>query len=83
MKITIYGPGCANCKELERRARGAMESLGQEAEFEKVENMQQIIAAGVLRTPGLAVNDEIRTMGQMPSQERLATMFADLLAAEA
>ena len=83
MKITIYGTGCANCKELERRARAAMESLGQEAEFEKVENMQQIIAAGVLRTPGLAVNDEMRMMGQVPPQERLATMFADVLAAEA
>lgn len=76
MKITIYGPGCANCKELERRARQAITELEQEADFEKVEDFQGILDAGVVRTPALAIDGQMRLMGQVPPVDRLKNLLA-------
>ena len=60
MKIQVYGPGCANCKTLEQRARRAVEELGVAAEFEKVTAIDAMIAAGIVRTPGLAIDGELK-----------------------
>ncbi|WP_018526059.1 MTH895/ArsE family thioredoxin-like protein [Alkalispirochaeta alkalica] len=72
MKIQILGPGCANCTNLEKNARRAAETLGIQAEFEKITDLDQIMEMGVLRTPGLAVDGRVVQSGKVFSAEELA-----------
>lgn len=71
MNIKIYGSGCARCHDLERRVRQAVESLGISAEVEHVTDIRAIAAAGILSTPGLAVNGTIKSTGRLPSLDEI------------
>jgi small redox-active disulfide protein 2 len=75
MKVQIFGPGCMNCKTLEQRARRAAEELGVAADFEKVTDLMQIAEAGILRTPGLAIDGELVSQGRVNSVEEIKTML--------
>ena len=59
MIVKVLGPGCRNCHRLEERTREALSRLGLDAEVEKVTDYGEIAAYGVLRTPGLVVDDEV------------------------
>lgn len=80
VKIQVLGPGCANCQRLETLAREAVAGLGIEAEVEKVTDMRQIVAWGVMATPGLAVNDKLVSTGRVPSVREIVSMLATALA---
>lgn len=67
MIIKILGTGCSKCKKLEINAREAVKELGIEASFEKVEDIQEIMAYGVMNTPALVVDEEVKVMGKVPS----------------
>lgn len=75
MKIQIFGPGCMNCKTLEQRARRAAEELGVAAEFEKVAEIEAMIEAGIVRTPGLAIDGEVVSQGRVSSVEEIKTIL--------
>ena len=60
----VLGSGCAKCKTLGQHTEAAAQALGLEYELEKVTDMNAIIDAGVTRTPALAVNGEIKSMGK-------------------
>ncbi|KAA0220549.1 thioredoxin family protein [candidate division KSB1 bacterium] len=75
MKIQVFGPGCMNCKTLEQRARRAAEELGVMAEFEKVTEIDAMIEAGIVRTPGLAIDGELMSQGRVNSVEEIKTML--------
>jgi len=66
MKIKVYGPGCARCKQTEEIVRRALSETGTQAEVEKVSDIQAMAAAGILATPAVAVNDVIKTSGRIP-----------------
>ncbi|MFZ2629270.1 MAG: thioredoxin family protein [Rugosibacter sp.] len=70
--IKILGPGCANCKKLEEVARSAVASLKVDAEVSKVTDMREIIAAGVLKTPGLVINGKLVSSGRIPAPAMVA-----------
>lgn len=59
MKIKVLGPSCANCKRVEQIARREVEKLGLTAEFEKVTDYGQIMAYGVMSTPGLVIDEKV------------------------
>jgi small redox-active disulfide protein 2 len=80
LKIQVLGPGCANCQKLEALARQAAAGLGVEAEVEKVSDMREIVARGVMATPGLAVNDRLVSTGRVPSVSEVMTLIANVLA---
>ena len=67
MNIKILGSGCANCQNLERAARQAVEELGLEATFEKVTDYADIASYGIMRTPGLVVDEEVVLSGRVPT----------------
>jgi len=67
MIIKILGTGCANCKRLEANAREAVKQLGVEATVEKVEDIQAIMAYGVMSTPALVVGEAVKVVGRVPS----------------
>jgi small redox-active disulfide protein 2 len=67
MQIKILGPGCAKCEKLAERTRTALDNLGLDAEIEKVTDLGQIMAFGVMLTPGLVVDGEVKLAGKLPS----------------
>ena len=59
-KIQIFGTGCPKCNQLEANAKAAVEKLGIEAEVEKVKDLNRIAEAGVMLTPALAIDGEVK-----------------------
>jgi len=78
MKIKVLGPGCANCVNLERATREAVASLGIEAEIEKVTDYAAIAGYGVMRTPGLVVDDQVVLSGRVPTAAGVREILAPL-----
>ena len=70
-KIQVLGPGCPNCQRLEQRAKQAVSEIGLDCEVEKVSDISQITAMGVLRTPALVVNGEVKLSGRVPGVDEL------------
>lgn len=81
LTIKILGTGCPNCKKVEQIARNAAVGLGIEADFVKVTDMADIMAYGILSTPGLVVNEQVVCSGRVPSQAEVVTWLANALAA--
>lgn len=75
MVIKILGSGCANCKKLEANAKQAVEELGIEAEVVKVTDFKDILAYGVMKTPGLVVDEKVKVMGRVPSAEEIKKLL--------
>lgn len=76
MKLQILGSGCAKCKTLGQHAETAAQGLGLEYELEKITDMNAIIDAGVMSTPALAVNGEIKSAGKVLSVEEIKTLLS-------
>ncbi len=71
IKIKVLGPGCANCKRLEQIARQEVENLGLTAEIEKVTDYGQMMAYGVMSTPGLVIDEKVVSYGRIPTNEEV------------
>ena len=67
MIIKVLGPGCANCKSLERVTREAITELGLDATIEKVEDYATIASYGVMSTPALVVDERVVVSGRVPT----------------
>lgn len=72
VNIKILGSGCSNCKRLEAETRKVVESLGLEAEVEKVTDYAEIMKYPILSTPGLVINDKLVCAGRIPSSAEIA-----------
>ena len=71
MKLQVYGTGCGKCNMLEKAAKDAVKELGVDAEVVKVSDINEIVEAGILATPGFAVDGEIKSMGRIPSADEI------------
>ena len=71
MRITVYGPGCEKCKKLYENAQAAITQAGVEAEIGKVEKVADIAKAGVLFTPGIAIDGKVKAMGKVPDVAKI------------
>jgi small redox-active disulfide protein 2 len=78
--IEVLGSGCANCQRLEVIAREAVAKLGIEAQVEHVTDIKEIMARGVIATPGLAVNGKVVCAGRVPEASEIVSMLATALA---
>ncbi len=76
MTIKVLGPGCVNCKTLEKRTIEALQELRMAADVEKVEDYQAIASYGVMRTPGLVVDGKVVIAGSVPPVEKLKEILA-------
>jgi small redox-active disulfide protein 2 len=65
--IKVLGPGCANCKSLERVTRQAVADLGLHASIEKVEDYPTIAGYGVMSTPALVIDEQVVVSGRVPT----------------
>ena len=71
VNIKVLGSGCANCKRLEAATRKVVESLGIEAEIEKVTDYAEIMKYPILATPGLVINEKLVSAGRLPSEAQI------------
>ena len=75
MKIQILGTGCPKCKKLAEAAETAAQELGLDFELEKVTDINQIISFGVMMTPALVVDDDVKLVGKVPAVEELKNIL--------
>ena len=71
MKIEILGTGCPKCKKLTELAKEAVAELGIPAEILKVDKINDIMNYGVMLTPALAIDGEVKVAGRIPSKEEI------------
>jgi len=75
VKIQILGTGCANCKRLTANAEAAVKDLGLDATIEKVEDIREIVKFGVMSTPALVVDGQVKIAGQVASPQQIAAVL--------
>lgn len=69
--IQILGTGCPKCKKLAANAEAAAKALGMEYELVKVTDINEIMKFGVMMTPALAVDGEVKLSGKVPDADEL------------
>ncbi len=74
-KIQILGTGCPKCKKLTENAEAAAKGLGIEFEIEKVTGINEIMKFGVMVTPALAVDGEVKVVGKVLSPGEIKELF--------
>lgn len=75
MKIEVLGTGCAKCKTLFDNAKKAVEEAGVAAEVVKVEDIPTIMKYGVMSTPALVVDGQVKFSGKVASAAEIAGML--------
>lgn len=79
MEIKILGPGCPNCKRLERTTRQVLAEMGIEAAVTKVTAMTDIMAYDIITTPGLVIDEKVVSSGRVPNKAEITLMIATAL----
>ena len=75
-KIQILGTGCSKCKKLAENAEAAAKELGIEYEIEKVTQINDMMAFGVMVTPALVINGRVKVAGKVVSSEDIKGMLS-------
>ena len=76
MKIEILGTGCPKCKKLFENAQEAVKNLGTGADVVKVEDIQQIMNAGVMLTPAISVDGKVKAAGKVLSVDEIKKIIS-------
>ena len=76
VKIQILGTGCPKCKKLTENAEKVARELDGNYEIIKVTDINEIMKFGVMMTPGLAVNDEVKSVGKVLSPEEIKKILS-------
>lgn len=71
MTVKILGTGCAKCKNLDRKVRELVEAHNIDAEVLYVEDLNEMIEAGIMMTPGLVIDGEVKSFGIVPKDSQL------------
>ncbi len=75
-KLQILGTGCSKCKKLAENTETAAKQLGIEYTLEKVTDINDIMKFGVMMTPALAVDGQVKVVGKVPSPDEIKKMLA-------
>lgn len=75
MKIEILGTGCAKCKALEESAKKAVAMSGKFAQVEKVDDIEKIMAYGVMSTPGLVIDGKVLSTGKLLTVDEIVRLI--------
>ncbi len=75
-KIQILGTGCPKCRKLAENAQEAAQSIEGEFEIEKVTEINEIMKFGVMMTPALAIDGQVKVAGKVPSADEIKKMLA-------
>jgi small redox-active disulfide protein 2 len=77
MTIQILGAGCPKCKALENNARKALSHAGIDGEVEKITDPDEILEMGVMITPGLAIDGEVKKTGKVLTVEEIEELLGN------
>jgi small redox-active disulfide protein 2 len=75
MKIEILGTGCARCHKLDELVREIVKAEGSEADISKVEDIKKIMAYGVMTTPALVIDGQVKVAGKIPGVDELKKLL--------
>jgi small redox-active disulfide protein 2 len=75
VEIKVLGSGCAKCNQLEEATKQAVARAGLDAQIEKVTDVGRITGYGVMTTPALVVDDQVRVTGKVPSVDDLVALL--------
>ncbi|MCG3180349.1 MAG: hypothetical protein BIFFINMI_02708 [Phycisphaerae bacterium] len=76
MLIQILGTGCPKCKKLAENAESAARELGVDYSIEKVTDINEIMKFGVMMTPALAVDGQVKVVGRVPDPQAIKALLA-------
>ncbi len=71
MKIEILGTGCPKCKTTEKVVKKVVKEIGKDVEVVKVEDIQEIVDRGVMMTPAVVVDGEVKITGHVPTEDEI------------
>jgi small redox-active disulfide protein 2 len=74
-KLQVLGTGCPKCKKLAENAEAAAKALGVEYTIEKVTDINEIMKFGVMMTPALAVDGQVKVVGKVPDPDAIKPML--------
>ena len=74
--VQILGPGCAKCAKLAENAEAAVKELGIQATIQKVTDINAIIEFGVMMTPALVIDGEVKAVGKVPPADEIRELLA-------
>ena len=75
-EVRVLGTGCAKCNQLLRQTEKIIEELGIECNLEKITDIGEITSFGVMMTPALVVDGEVKTFGKIPTPDELKAMLS-------
>jgi len=75
MEIMIVGAGCASCKKLLGFTKDAVSELGVDADVIYVTDIDEIVKAGIMSTPGVIINGKVKAMGRVPKTKEIKKMI--------
>jgi len=78
MEIKVLGPGCPNCKALEKSVNEAVTASGKNIKVTKVDDIMKIIEYGVMRSPALVVNEKVVVSGRVPSRSEIDAIISKM-----
>jgi small redox-active disulfide protein 2 len=76
LQVKILGTGCPKCNKLYEETQRAAFELGLECHIEKVTDMSEITGYGILMTPALVVDGQVKVSGKVPSRDDLKKLLA-------
>jgi len=77
VKIEILGVGCAKCHKLEEMVRAAVGKAGVGADISKVEDIKKIMGYGVMTTPALVIEGEVKIAGKIPTEDQIKSWLGE------
>jgi small redox-active disulfide protein 2 len=75
INIKVLGTGCSKCNSLEKITRKVVTDTGIDAEIEKVEDIMEIMNYGIMKTPALVIDGEVKISGRLPSEKELKELL--------
>ncbi len=76
IEVKVLGTGCAKCDKLHDRVARVIADGGLQVELRKVKSLEEIMSYGVMLTPALVVDGEVKSVGKLPSQAQIAAWLA-------
>jgi small redox-active disulfide protein 2 len=75
-KLQVLGPGCPKCIELAKRTDEAAKASGVDYELEKISELKAIMSFGVMMTPALVVDGQVKVVGKVPSVDEIKKLIS-------
>ena len=75
LRIQVMGTSCPKCRKLKGRVDSVLSELGLDCDVEKVSDIKDIMALGVMMTPALAIDGEVKSTGKLLSVDEIKELL--------